>query len=116
MGKGQWRRPGKHQAAADLAALYLEKLLALEQNYRGVEFEDEMVDMYPLCTFGNSTVAASIDTPLHAFLPFPHVDHLASGLGDRARGLGQRHAKRWKSSIASIDHQLVWVPWQRPGL
>ncbi len=42
----------------------------------GVELEDEMVEMYPLCTFGNNPVAASIDTPLHGFLPFPHVDHL----------------------------------------
>ena len=59
-----------------LASLYLEKLLALEKLYRGVDFEDEMVDMYPLCTFRNNPVAASIDTPLHGFLPFPHVDHL----------------------------------------
>src|SRR6202051_50678 len=45
-----------------LAALYLDKLCGLEKLYRGVEFEDEMVDMYPLCAFGKSTVAASIDT------------------------------------------------------
>ncbi len=38
--------------------------------YRGVEFEDEMVDMYPLVTFANNPTAASIDTPLHGFLPF----------------------------------------------
>jgi rhamnose utilization protein RhaD (predicted bifunctional aldolase and dehydrogenase) len=54
----------------------MEKLLGLETSYRGVELEDEMVDMYPLCTFGNNPVAASIDTPLHGFLPFAHVDHL----------------------------------------
>ena len=24
-------------------------------------------------------------------------------------------ARRWKSSIASFDHHLIWVPWQRPG-
>src|ERR1700687_4108561 len=58
------------------ATLYLEKLLALEKVYRGVEFEDEMVDLYPLCTFGNNPVAASIDTPLHGYLPFAHVDAL----------------------------------------
>jgi len=59
-----------------LASLYLEKLYALEHIYRGVDFEDEMADMYPLCTFRNNPVAASIDTPLHGFLPFKHVDHL----------------------------------------
>src|SRR6185437_4080329 len=58
------------------ATLYQEKLLALERSYKGVEHEDEMVAMYPLCTFRNNPVAASIDTPLHGFLPFPHVDHL----------------------------------------
>jgi rhamnose utilization protein RhaD (predicted bifunctional aldolase and dehydrogenase) len=46
------------------------------EGLQGVEFEDEMVDMYPLCTFGNNPVAASIDTPLHGYLPFAHVDHL----------------------------------------
>ena len=35
-----------------------------------------MVEYYPLCTFGTNPVAASIDTPLHGFLPFRHVDHL----------------------------------------
>ncbi len=59
-----------------LAALYSEKLHGLEHKYRGAEFEDEMVEMYPLCAFGKSTVAASIDSPLHGFLPFPHIDHL----------------------------------------
>src|SRR5580704_13683411 len=43
-----------------LATVYLDKLRALEFRYRGVEHEDEMVEMYPLCTFGRSTVAASI--------------------------------------------------------
>jgi rhamnose utilization protein RhaD (predicted bifunctional aldolase and dehydrogenase) len=61
---------------AGFATLYMDKLLALENIYRGVDFEDEMVDLYPLCTFGNNPVAASIDTPLHGYLPFAHVDHL----------------------------------------
>jgi rhamnose utilization protein RhaD (predicted bifunctional aldolase and dehydrogenase) len=53
--------------------------------------------MYPLCTFGNNPVAASIDTPLHGFLPFPHVDHLhpdwAIALAASANG-----KRRWRSS------------------
>src|SRR5271170_2662180 len=56
------------------ATLYMDKLLALERVYRGVDFEDEMVDLYPLCTFGNNPVAASIDTALHGYLPYKHVD------------------------------------------
>ena len=58
------------------AILYLDKLNSLIARYRGEALEDEMVAMYPLCAFGENRVAASIDTPLHAFLPFPHVDHL----------------------------------------
>lgn len=64
---------------AGFATLFQEKLLALERNYKGVDREDEMVAMYPLCTFGHNPVAASIDTPLHGFLPAPHVDHLHLG-------------------------------------
>ena len=73
------------------ATLYLDKLLALEKLYGGVEREDEMVEYYPLCTFGLNPVAASIDTPLHGFLPFRHVDHLhpdcAIALAAAANGL-----------------------------
>src|SRR5580765_7120594 len=58
------------------AILYLEKLDQLIARYRGEAHEDEMVALYPLCAFGENRVAASIDTPLHAFLPFAHVDHL----------------------------------------
>ena len=62
--------------ASGFALLYLDKLDALIDRYRGEAHEDEMVGFYPLCAFGENRVAASIDTALHAFLPFPHVDHL----------------------------------------
>jgi len=58
------------------ATLYQEKLEALKARYRGVDFEDEMVALYPLCAFGQNSTAPSIDTPLHAFVPERHVDHL----------------------------------------
>ena len=58
------------------ALLYLDRLEHLKQLYRGEKYEDEMVGYYPLSAFGENRVAASIDTPLHAFLPFLHVDHL----------------------------------------
>src|SRR5204863_5117034 len=56
------------------ALLYLDRLEELKNLYRGEVHEDEMVGYYPLSAFGENRVAASIDTPLHAFLPFPHVD------------------------------------------
>jgi rhamnose utilization protein RhaD (predicted bifunctional aldolase and dehydrogenase) len=58
------------------AILYLDRLEQLQAIYRGEAYEDEMVSYYPLAAFGLNRVAPSIDTPLHAFLPFRHVDHL----------------------------------------
>src|SRR4029453_18512928 len=63
-------------ANSGFAILYMDKLNSLIPRYRGEAFEDEMVSFYPLCAFGENRVGASIDTPLHAFLPFDHVDHL----------------------------------------
>jgi rhamnose utilization protein RhaD (predicted bifunctional aldolase and dehydrogenase)/NAD(P)-dependent dehydrogenase (short-subunit alcohol dehydrogenase family) len=97
-----------------LAALYSEKLHGLEHKYRGAEFEDEMVDMYPLCAFGKSTVAASIDTPLHGFLPFPHIDHLHPDWGI-ALAASANGSEKMEEFNRLYDHRLIWVPWQRPG-
>ena len=58
------------------ATLYLDKLERLKAFYRGIEHEDEMVGYLPHCTFGLNQRAASIDTPLHAYLPYRHVDHV----------------------------------------
>lgn len=96
------------------AALYLDKVLSLEKNYRGAEFEDEMVEFYSLCAFGKGTVATSIDTPLHAFLPFAHVDHLhpdwAIALAASANG-----KEKMEQFNDEFGHHLIWLPWQRPG-
>jgi rhamnose utilization protein RhaD (predicted bifunctional aldolase and dehydrogenase)/NAD(P)-dependent dehydrogenase (short-subunit alcohol dehydrogenase family) len=96
------------------ATLYLDKVHALTGRYRGVEAEDEMVDRYPLCGFGSNSVAASIDTPLHGFLPFEHIDHLhpdwGIALAAAANGL-----EKMEEFNRTFGHQLVWLPWQRPG-
>lgn len=104
---GSMRRVG-------LATLYQDKLLALERSYKGVEFEDDMVAMYPLCTFRNNPVAASIDTPLHGFLPFPHVDHLHPdwGIALAASANGKTKMEQFNREFG---HSLIWIPWQRPG-
>jgi rhamnose utilization protein RhaD (predicted bifunctional aldolase and dehydrogenase)/NAD(P)-dependent dehydrogenase (short-subunit alcohol dehydrogenase family) len=96
------------------ATLYMDKLLSLEKAYQGVHFEDEMVAMYPLCTFGNNPVAASIDTSLHAFLPFPHVDHLHPdwGIALAASANGKMKMEEFNQEFG---HTLAWLPWQRPG-
>ncbi len=96
------------------ATLVMSRLNALKTQYRGIEHEDEMVDRYPLCTFGNNPRAASIDTPLHGFLPFPHVDHLhpdwAIALAACANGPAQLERLREQTGI-----HLLWLPWKRPG-
>jgi rhamnose utilization protein RhaD (predicted bifunctional aldolase and dehydrogenase)/NAD(P)-dependent dehydrogenase (short-subunit alcohol dehydrogenase family) len=96
------------------ATLYMDKLLSMESVYPGVAREDEMVAMYPLITFGNNPVAASIDTPLHGFLPFPHVDHLhpdwAIALAASANG-----KIKMEEFNKEFGHKIVWLPWQRPG-
>ena len=58
------------------AALYLARLRALKNVYRGIEFEDEMVALFNHCIFDLASKAPSIDTPLHGFLPYKHIDHL----------------------------------------
>lgn len=93
------------------ASLYLPKLVALKPRYRGLEAEDEMVDFLPHCTFGLNGRAASIDTPLHAFLPFKHVDHvhpdavLAIATTEQSEALTK----------AVYGDTVGWLGWQRPG-
>ena len=86
--------------------LYLDKLEQLIARYRGEAHEDEMVGFYPLCAFGENRVAASIDTPLHAFLPFDHVDHLhpdwAIALAASANGAAE--ARGVQPQVRPPDH------------
>ena len=96
------------------AILYLDKLNDLVARYRGEAHEDEMVGYYPLCAFGENRVAASIDTALHAYLPFPHVDHLHPdwAIALAASANGQRKLEEFNKKYG---RRIVWVPWQRPG-
>ena len=99
---------------AGFALLYLEKLERLKRIYRGEAHEDEMVRYYPLAAFGENRVAASIDTPLHAFLPFPHVDHLHPDWGIAFAASANGDSKLLEFN-KQFGRNLLWVPWQRPG-
>ncbi|HEY1241781.1 MAG TPA: bifunctional rhamnulose-1-phosphate aldolase/short-chain dehydrogenase [Bryobacteraceae bacterium] len=96
------------------ALLYLDRLESLKALYRGEAHEDEMVGYYPLSAFGENRVAASIDTPLHAFLPFAHVDHLhpdwAIALAASANG-----KQKLEEFNREFGRKIAWLPWQRPG-
>jgi rhamnose utilization protein RhaD (predicted bifunctional aldolase and dehydrogenase) len=99
---------------AGFALLHQEMLEQLVPRYRGEVHEDEMVDLYPLCAANGNRVAASIDTPLHALLPFAHIDHLHPdwAIAIAASANGERKLQEFN---ARYDRRLVWVPWQRPG-
>ncbi len=96
------------------ATLYLDRVRALKAQYEGVAQEDGMVAKYPLCAYAGNPVAASIDTPLHAFLPFAHVDHLHPDWGIALAAAANGRAKMEEFN-AQFGHKLVWLPWQRPG-
>ncbi|MBI4908464.1 MAG: bifunctional rhamnulose-1-phosphate aldolase/short-chain dehydrogenase [Acidobacteria bacterium] len=96
------------------AILYMDRLLALENVYRGEKYEDEMVGLYPSCSFAGNTVAASIDTPLHGYLPFDHVDHLHPDWGI-ALAASRNGKEKMEVFNKRFGHNLVWLPWQRPG-
>ena len=94
-----------------LAALYLERLRNLENVYRGIDYEDEMVELFNHCIFDLASKAPSIDTPLHGFLPFKHIDHLHP---DAAIAIAA--AKDGKKITQELfDGQIGWVEWQKPG-
>ncbi len=100
------------------ASLYLDKVRAMKTRYlnspdRGpkTRVEDEMYPMYSHCVFNLNPRACSIDTPLHTFVPFEHVDHL--------------HPNAVIAIAASVNQErlceevygdeVIYVPWQRPG-
>src|ERR1700759_4725095 len=94
-----------------LAALYVDRLRSLKNVYRGVEFEDEMVELFNHSIFDLWSKAPSIDTPLHGFLPFKHIDHLHP---DAAIAIAA--AKDGKKITEELfEGTIGWVEWQRPG-
>lgn len=93
------------------STLYLDKLHALKNLYRGIAHEDEMVDYLPHCTFNLNPRAASIDTPLHGFVPWTHVDHMHA---DAVIAIAAaKDSERLTRDIFGAE--MGYLPWQRPG-
>jgi len=94
-----------------LAALYVDRLRSLKNVYRGIEFEDEMVELFNHCIYDLSSKAPSIDTPLHGFLPFKHIDHLHpdAAIAIAAAKDGEKITREL------FDGKIGWVKWQKPG-
>jgi rhamnulose-1-phosphate aldolase/alcohol dehydrogenase len=93
------------------ATLSLRKLGQLRSLYRGVAHEDEMVGYLPHCTFGLNPRAASIDTPLHAFIPRAHVDHVHP---DAVIAIACTRRSR-ELTAEAFGGEIGWLAWQRPG-
>lgn len=100
------------------AALDLDRLDAVRSTYlatpdRGLKSvaEDAMVDLYGDCAF-TSGRAPSIDTPLHAFIPHPCVDHTHpnSVIAIAASANGEEITRE------IYGNEVRWIPWMRPGL
>lgn len=94
-----------------IAGLYVDRLHSLKNIYRGLEFEDEMVQLYQHCIYDLDSRAPSIDTALHGLLPFKHIDHLHP---DALIAIAA--CKDGKQISGQIwGDKMGWVPWQRPG-
>jgi rhamnulose-1-phosphate aldolase/alcohol dehydrogenase len=94
-----------------LAALYVDRLRSLKNVYRGLAHEDEMVELFNHCIYDLASKAPSIDTPLHGFLPFKHIDHLHpdAAIAIAASKDGEKITKEL------FGGKIGWVPWQKPG-
>ncbi len=94
-----------------LAALYVDRLRSLKNVYRGIAYEDEMVELFNHSIYDLASKAPSIDTPLHGFLPFKHIDHLHP---DAAIAIAAaKDGKRITEEL--FNGTIGWVEWQRPG-
>lgn len=103
---------------ANFSSLYQQKLLDLRQLYaarsdKGLKSpaEDDMVSMYPHATFNLNPRASSIDTPLHAFLPGRHVDHMHPNAIIAIAA--SENCERLTREI--FGGEMAYVPWMRPG-
>ncbi|WP_423065499.1 bifunctional rhamnulose-1-phosphate aldolase/short-chain dehydrogenase [Devosia sp. CN2-171] len=93
------------------STLYMDKLRELKNLYRGVEFEDEMVGYLPHATFNLNPRAASIDTPLHAYVNHPYVDHMHP---DAIIAIAaSKNSKELTQQI--FGDTIGWLPWKKPG-
>lgn len=94
-----------------LCTLRMDRFLGLQDVYRGIDTEDEMVALLDYCLHGKGGAAPSIDTAMHGLVDLPHVDHLHpdSGIAIAASVDGEKLTKK------IFGNKVVWVPWRRPG-
>ncbi len=94
------------------ATLYMEKLESLKGLYRSLDQEDAMVHNLNHCTFNLNPRAASIDTCLHGYVPYAHVDHVHS---DAVIAIAAAKESE-KLTKEVFGKEMGYLPWQRPGI
>ncbi len=102
----------------NFSSLYQDKLIGLQDVYGATKekgpktaIEDAMVDAYLHTTFNLNPRPPSIDTPLHSFVPFKHVDHTHPNAAI-AIAASKNSAELTKKIYGD---EVIWTPWQRPG-
>ena len=73
--------------------------------------DEEMVAYLGRCQIEPSMPRSSIETLLHAFVPFPHVDHTHADATNMiaCAADGERLAR------ACFGEEVIWIPYIRPG-
>ncbi len=94
---------------ASFTGLYLDDILPLIERER--VSDTEMVEFLAHCFFEPGRPRPSIETLLHAFLPFTHVDHTHADATNffACAAAGERLARE------CFGDALVWMPYRRPG-
>jgi rhamnulose-1-phosphate aldolase/alcohol dehydrogenase len=102
----------------NFSSLYQSKLIGLQKLYaqesdKGPKTpaEDKMVGMYTHATFNLNPRPPSIDTPLHAFIPFRHVDHMHPNAAISIAAA--KHSEKLTKEI--YGEEVIYTPWLRPG-
>jgi rhamnulose-1-phosphate aldolase/alcohol dehydrogenase len=94
------------------ATLYMDKLLSLKRLYKSLDQEDAMVHALNHCIFNLNPRAPSIDTCLHGYVPWPHVDHVHS---DAVIAIAaSENSEQLTRDI--FGDEMGYLPWQRPGI
>jgi rhamnulose-1-phosphate aldolase/alcohol dehydrogenase len=94
------------------ATLYMDKLIALKSLYKNLDQEDAMVHALNHCIFNLNARAPSIDTCLHGYVPYAHVDHVHSDAVIAIAAAEDSEALTKKV----FGDEIGYLPWQRPGI
>ena len=94
---------------ASFTGLYLDDVLPLLERER--MSDSEMVDYLAHCFYEPSRPRPSIETLLHGFLPFTHIDHTHAD----ATNYFACAADGEKLAHECFGDDVLWIPYRRPG-